>query len=95
MVYQVVKDCTVSHASKIFKYNTCFNGFDFSGNVIGYTVIRPCRPCLESCNNGHLWMYHSYAVEAVDRVDREGNGMTKLCQLLATDTRLYCNTRYM
>ena len=45
---------------------------------MGYTVIRPCRPCLESCNNGHLWMYHSHAVDATDRVDRTG----RLCYVI-------------
>ncbi|XP_032648423.2 protein FAM72A [Chelonoidis abingdonii] len=29
------------------------------GNVVGYHVIAPCKPCLLSCNNGHFWMFHS------------------------------------
>lgn len=42
------------------------------GNVVGYTVVVPCRLCLQSCNNGHLWMFHSQGVEAVDRLDETG-----------------------
>ncbi|KAI8622034.1 hypothetical protein BC830DRAFT_1091257, partial [Chytriomyces sp. MP71] len=28
-----------------------------SGNVIGYHVTQPCEVCLDSCNNGHFWMF--------------------------------------
>eukprot|EP00918_Siedleckia_nematoides_P012308 GHVU01026986.1.p1 GENE.GHVU01026986.1~~GHVU01026986.1.p1 ORF type:complete len:159 (+),score=6.76 GHVU01026986.1:214-690(+) len=42
------------------------------GNVVGYTVVLPCKPCLTSCNNGHLWMFNSSAVDAQDRLDRSG-----------------------
>ena len=44
----------------------------FSGNVVGYTVIFPCRTCLESCNNGHFWMFHSTAVFSADQLDQTG-----------------------
>ena len=27
------------------------------GTVCGYHVINPCTTCIESCNNGHLWMF--------------------------------------
>lgn len=27
------------------------------GNVVGYHVTAPCNKCLESCNNGHYWMF--------------------------------------
>ena len=46
--------------------------FFSSGNVVGYTVKLPCKSCLGSCNNGHLWMFHSTAVQAYDRVDKSG-----------------------
>ncbi|NXH48023.1 FA72A protein, partial [Dicaeum eximium] len=42
------------------------------GNVVGYHVICPCQPCLLSCNNGHLWMFHSQAVVGTNRLDPSG-----------------------
>ncbi|NWR45869.1 FA72A protein, partial [Regulus satrapa] len=42
------------------------------GNVVGYHVICPCKPCLLSCNNGHLWMFHSQAVVGITRLDPSG-----------------------
>ncbi|XP_039225392.1 protein FAM72A [Crotalus tigris] len=42
------------------------------GNVVGYHVIAPCKPCLFSCNNGHFWMFHSKAVFGIDRFDSSG-----------------------
>lgn len=42
------------------------------GMVVGYTVVQPCRLCLDSCNNGHFWMFHSQGVESMDRVDHTG-----------------------
>ncbi|NWT75186.1 FA72A protein, partial [Prunella himalayana] len=44
------------------------------GNVVGYHVICPCKPCLLSCNNGHLWMFHSQAVLGINRLDPSGEG---------------------
>ncbi|KAJ3192289.1 Protein fam72a, partial [Dinochytrium kinnereticum] len=38
------------------------------GNVIGYHVTQPCEVCLESCNNGHFWMFLSDGVASRDRV---------------------------
>lgn len=43
-----------------------------SGNVVGYHVICPCKPCLLSCNNGHFWMFHSQAVFSINRLDSSG-----------------------
>ncbi|XP_077983257.1 protein FAM72B-like [Glandiceps talaboti] len=42
------------------------------GNIVGYHVILPCTPCMQSCNNGHFWMFHSDATFALDRVDPTG-----------------------
>ncbi|XP_038024091.1 protein FAM72A isoform X1 [Anas acuta] len=42
------------------------------GNVVGYHVISPCKPCLLSCNNGHFWMFHSQAVFGINRLDSSG-----------------------
>ncbi|KAJ3084248.1 Protein fam72a [Rhizoclosmatium hyalinum] len=37
------------------------------GNVVGYHVTQPCGKCLESCNNGHFWMFQSDEVFPVER----------------------------
>ncbi|XP_006000446.1 protein FAM72A [Latimeria chalumnae] len=42
------------------------------GNIVGYHVVAPCKPCLLSCNNGHFWMFHSKAVSAFNRLDSSG-----------------------
>ncbi|KAL2915749.1 hypothetical protein HK105_204695 [Polyrhizophydium stewartii] len=39
------------------------------GNVIGYHVTQPCERCLDSCNNGHFWMFLSEGVWAKERTD--------------------------
>lgn len=41
-----------------------------SGNVIGYHVVSPCSQCLDACNNGHFWMFHSSACQPAERHDR-------------------------
>lgn len=43
-----------------------------SGNVLGYHITQPCQQCMESCNNGHLWMFHTEAVTSEERLDPEG-----------------------
>ncbi|XP_013413001.1 protein FAM72A [Lingula anatina] len=43
------------------------------GNVVGYHVISACKPCLQSCNNGHYWMFHSSSVVGMERVDFTGS----------------------
>lgn len=43
-----------------------------SGNVVGYHVVAPCKPCLLSCNNGHFWMFNSDAVSTLNRLDGTG-----------------------
>ncbi|KAI8917930.1 protein FAM72 [Entophlyctis helioformis] len=42
------------------------------GNVIGYHVTQPCERCLDSCNNGHFWMFLSDGVSAKERMDVTG-----------------------
>lgn len=37
------------------------------GSVIGYHVTQPCEICLDSCNNGHFWMFLSDGVTSKDR----------------------------
>ncbi|CAO3637511.1 unnamed protein product [Mucor hiemalis] len=39
------------------------------GNVIGYHVVSPCAQCLDACNNGHFWMFHSSACKPAERHD--------------------------
>jgi hypothetical protein len=41
---------------------------NYSGNVCGYHVTQPCERCLDSCNNGHFWMFHSESVLSQDRM---------------------------
>ncbi|CAO0794323.1 unnamed protein product [Mucor circinelloides] len=40
------------------------------GNVIGYHVVSPCSQCLDACNNGHFWMFHSSACKPAERHDK-------------------------
>ncbi|XP_043932780.1 protein FAM72A [Protopterus annectens] len=42
------------------------------GNIVGYHVVVPCKPCLLSCNNGHFWMFHSDAILVNNRLDSSG-----------------------
>lgn len=49
----------------------------YSGAAVGYHVTVPCQGCLNSCNNGHFWMYHSSCVESSERLDESG-GWAKL-----------------
>jgi hypothetical protein len=44
----------------------------FSGNVVGYHVTQPCETCLDSCNNGHFWMFQMEGVKASERTDPTG-----------------------
>uniref|UniRef100_A0A8C0GG18 Protein FAM72A n=1 Tax=Chelonoidis abingdonii TaxID=106734 RepID=A0A8C0GG18_CHEAB len=41
------------------------------GNVVGYHVIAPCKPCLLSCNNGHFWMFHNSSGKELFILNRE------------------------
>ena len=41
---------------------------------MGYHVTRPCESCLESCHNGHFWMFHSDYVTCDDRSDPDLDG---------------------
>jgi hypothetical protein len=40
-----------------------------SGNIVGYHVTQPCERCLDSCNNGHFWMFQTEGVVSEDRTD--------------------------
>ncbi|CEG67370.1 hypothetical protein RMATCC62417_03810 [Rhizopus microsporus] len=43
------------------------------GNIVGYHVVSPCAQCLDACNNGHFWMFHSKACDPVERKDERSN----------------------
>ncbi|KAJ3098560.1 Protein fam72b [Phlyctochytrium bullatum] len=47
------------------------------GNVIGYHVTQPCDVCLDSCNNGHFWMFLSDGVSSRERISN-GDASKKL-----------------
>ncbi|KAJ3329211.1 Protein fam72b [Blyttiomyces sp. JEL0837] len=37
-----------------------------------YHVTQPCEQCMESCNNGHFWMFHIDQVVSADRLNPQG-----------------------
>ena len=39
---------------------------------MGYHVTQPCESCLESCNNGHFWMFQTDGVKPSERMDSTG-----------------------
>ncbi|CAG8545091.1 15088_t:CDS:2, partial [Racocetra persica] len=43
------------------------------GNVLGYHITQPCQQCMDACNNGHLWMFHTEEVTSEERLDFNGN----------------------
>lgn len=43
------------------------------GGVVGYHVTQPCESCLDSCNNGHFWMFQVEGVECKERQDASGS----------------------
>ncbi|XP_022302136.2 protein FAM72A-like [Crassostrea virginica] len=45
------------------------------GSVIGYNVRLPCKSCLQSCNNGHLWMFYMEKITPYQRFDRKGEAV--------------------
>eukprot|EP00834_Sanchytrium_tribonematis_P007220 NODE_623_length_5327_cov_0.695103.p2 type:complete len:163 gc:universal NODE_623_length_5327_cov_0.695103:4799-4311(-) len=46
------------------------------GNICGYHVSQPCRRCMESCNNGHFYMFSTNGVIANERFDLKGSLIT-------------------
>ena len=48
---------------------TCF----FSGSIVGYHVLKACRPCLRASHNGHYWIFKPGAVYAQERLVYEGD----------------------
>ncbi|CAH1784126.1 unnamed protein product [Owenia fusiformis] len=65
------------------------------GNVCGYHVSQPCKPCLSSCNNGHLWMFHSSAVSSLDRLDVAGEEVLVWGKLPEAEHDFYGHTLEM
>ncbi|KAH9246975.1 hypothetical protein BASA81_015460 [Batrachochytrium salamandrivorans] len=58
------------------------------GNVIGYHVTQPCERCLDSCNNGHFWMFLSDGVFAKERTDATGIKQLLWAQLIKDNSIL-------
>lgn len=52
------------------------------GNVVGYHVSMPCKPCLEAQNNGHYWMFYKSATRPLPRLNAEGTGIMVWGELL-------------
>uniref|UniRef100_A0A671LP22 Uncharacterized protein n=1 Tax=Sinocyclocheilus anshuiensis TaxID=1608454 RepID=A0A671LP22_9TELE len=67
----------VSHKAFESGVFVCLSGSfcTLSGNVVGYHVVAPCKPCLLSCNNGHFWMFNSEAVSTINRLDATGQNL--------------------
>jgi len=65
----VAEDYTTSSCRCKVKDVACLG----CGNVIGYHVTSPCERCLDACNNGHFWMFHSDGVGARERRSTIGN----------------------
>ena len=42
--------------------------------VVGYHCVEPCEPCLDSCNNGHFWLFYPKHVKAFARVRLDEDG---------------------
>ncbi|KAJ9082363.1 hypothetical protein DSO57_1005228 [Entomophthora muscae] len=42
------------------------------GNIVGYHITQPCAKCMDSCNNGHFWMFHTEGVFSEERQDPSG-----------------------
>lgn len=55
-------------------YTFCILCLD-SGSVLGYNVRLPCKTCLQSCNNGHLWMFYTEKISPYQRFNKKGECM--------------------
>lgn len=56
------KPCNVQlvlqpYRAKSCRCYICDFGCLSCGTTIGYNVVKPCSSCLDSCNNGHMWMF--------------------------------------
>ncbi|KAJ8047645.1 Protein FAM72A [Holothuria leucospilota] len=54
------------------------------GNVVGYHVEVPCITCLQSCHNGHMWIFNSDAIATEEIVDKSGRNVLKWDQIAAS-----------
>ncbi|CAI2170491.1 7934_t:CDS:2 [Funneliformis geosporum] len=52
-----------------------------SVQLVGYHITQPCQQCMEACNNGHLWMFHTESVTSEERLDPEGKKILLWAQL--------------
>ncbi|XP_071784099.1 protein FAM72A-like [Asterias amurensis] len=58
-----------SYSTKKCTCKICDVACTSCGNVLGYHVMLPCSSCLQSCNNGHLWIFNSNTVFAESRLN--------------------------
>ena len=71
--FQIVIHCDAKYSIYIYITNVILKTqFIFSGNQVGYHVTLPCRNCMDSCNNGHFWMFHAVECKEVERMDDSG-----------------------
>ncbi|KAJ3128476.1 Protein fam72a [Nowakowskiella sp. JEL0407] len=68
-VQVVYKDYTTQNCKCRIKDAACLS----CGSAVGYHVTQPCGKCLDSCNNGHFWMFHANNVNSSDRKDPRGS----------------------
>lgn len=62
----------VKVCDRVCNVSLTFANTPTSGNVVGYHVTQPCESCLESCNNGHFWMFQTEGVVSSERLDPSG-----------------------
>ncbi|XP_078487330.1 protein FAM72A-like [Ciona intestinalis] len=51
------------------------------GNSVGYHVVLPCAKCMDSCNNGHFWIFHLHASTVSKRLNSSGCDVLKWADL--------------
>nr|CAB3244520.1 protein FAM72A-like [Phallusia mammillata] len=62
------------------------------GNPVGYHVALPCAQCLESCNNGHFWIFHCHTTTVHKRLNSFDSGVLTwgdLSCVASTSNNLY------
>ncbi|XP_060578640.1 protein FAM72A-like [Ruditapes philippinarum] len=62
------------------------------GNVVGYHVSMPCRPCLQAQNNGHYWMFYRSATVPCPRLNTHGTDTLVWGDLSQCDEDSICDT---
>lgn len=71
-----------SYSTRQCSCKICDVGCTQCGNVVGYHVEVPCLSCLQSCHNGHLWIFNSNAIETQEMLDKTGTDVLKWDKIL-------------